>query len=204
MRITIRIGSREAFHRLAPTSPLSTHGNVFIDAPAKSHKTLFVLPVKIGDKPLKRLDSWKEVRFGFRSAGFGFRSRRALISFRLVLISFRRILNSFSASWRMERARRGVAALRFLLPRNLENPSSRRSAALSTIGTLRPRGQRQAAGRCASGQLPPCLRFGLLAEHLRRPVLRERLPHQVLMALGRRAADRRIAVEVGRKGVALR
>ena len=32
------------------------------------------LPVKGGDKPLKRLDSWKEVRFGFRSAGFGFRS----------------------------------------------------------------------------------------------------------------------------------
>jgi hypothetical protein len=32
------------------------------------------LPVKVGDKPLKRLDSREEVRFGFRSAGFGFRS----------------------------------------------------------------------------------------------------------------------------------
>src|SRR5208337_4774578 len=61
------------------------------------------LPVKVGDKPLKRLDSWKEVSFGFRSAGFGFRSRRTLILFRLVLISFRRILNSFHASWRLER-----------------------------------------------------------------------------------------------------
>ncbi len=61
------------------------------------------LPANIGDKPLKRLDSRKEVRFGFRSVRFGFRSRRTLILFRLVLISFRRILNSFHASWRLER-----------------------------------------------------------------------------------------------------
>src|SRR5271166_213063 len=78
------------------------------------HRLAVTLPVKIGDKSLRRLDSWKEVRFGFRSAGFGFRSRRTLILFRLVLISFRRILNSFHGSWRLERSaawtRFGVAA----------------------------------------------------------------------------------------------
>jgi|SRR5271165_2334969 len=63
---------------------------------AKRH--LRGLPAKAGDKPLKRLELWKVVRFGFRSSGFGFRSRRTLILFRLVLISFRRILNSFHAS----------------------------------------------------------------------------------------------------------
>jgi hypothetical protein len=64
----------------------------------------WLLPVRIGDKPLKGLDSRKEARFGFRSAGFGFRSRRTLILFRLVLILFRRILNSFHATWRLERS----------------------------------------------------------------------------------------------------
>jgi hypothetical protein len=59
--------------------------------------------VKVGDKLLERLDSWKEVRFGFRSARFGFRSRWTLILFRRVLILFQRILNSFHASWRLER-----------------------------------------------------------------------------------------------------
>ena len=39
-----------------------------------AEKEKMALSVKFGDKPLKRLDSWKEVRFGFRSAGFGFRS----------------------------------------------------------------------------------------------------------------------------------
>ena len=76
-----------------------------------------LLPVRIGDKSLKGLDSRKEARFGFRSAGFGFRSRRTLILFRLVLISFLRILNSFHASWRLERSaawvRFGVVACRF-------------------------------------------------------------------------------------------
>ena len=43
-------------------------------SPATAEKERMALPVKVGDKPLKRLDSWKEVRFGFRSAGFGFRS----------------------------------------------------------------------------------------------------------------------------------
>src|SRR5271166_1429375 len=53
------------------------------------------LPVKIGDNPLKRLDSWKEGRLGFRSVGFGFRSCRTLILFRLVLIPFRRSWKTF-------------------------------------------------------------------------------------------------------------
>jgi hypothetical protein len=53
------------------------------------------VPVKIGDKPLKRLDSQKEGRLGFHSVGFGFRSRRTLILFRLVLISFRRVWKTF-------------------------------------------------------------------------------------------------------------
>jgi hypothetical protein len=52
-------------------------------------------PVKIGDKLLKRLDSWKNERLGFRSVGFGFRSCRTLILFRLVLISFRGIWKTF-------------------------------------------------------------------------------------------------------------
>ena len=57
--------------------------------------------------------------------------------------------------------------------------------------------------RPPSRQLPPRLRLGLFAEHFLRPILLERLPHQVLLALGRHAADRRIAVEIGREGVAL-
>ena len=79
-----------------------------------AEKKRMALPVKVGDKPLERLNSWKEVRFGFRSAGFGFRSRWTLILFRLVLILFRRVLNSFHASWRLER---GAAWTRFGLRR---------------------------------------------------------------------------------------
>jgi len=71
---------------------------------------------KIGDKPLIRLDSWKETRFGFRSVGFGFRSRRTLILFQVALISFRRILNSFHPSWRLERG--GVDPLRLAALQN--------------------------------------------------------------------------------------
>ena len=61
---------------------------------------------------------------------------------------------------------------------------------------------RDAAPRfqAASGQLP--LRLGRLGESLRRPPFAKRLPHQVRLAL-REAADRRVAVEVGGKGVAL-
>ncbi len=62
---------------------------------------------------------------------------------------------------------------------------------------------RRAPGR-ASGQLPPGLRLGLFGEHLGRPVFLQRLAHQVLLALGRHAAFRRVTVEVGREGIALR
>ena len=70
---------------------------------------------------------------------------------------------------------------------------------------MRAPGQRRAGAPSIpdSGQLPPGLRLSLFAEHLRRPVLLERLPHQVLLGLRRQAADRRVAVEIGRKRVAL-
>src|SRR5579863_8867151 len=92
-------------------------------SPATAEKEKMALPVKVGDKPLKRLDSWKEVRFGFRSAGFGFQSLWTLILFQWVLISFRRILISFHASWRLER---GAAWTRFgLRARGRRNPLKR-------------------------------------------------------------------------------
>ena len=107
----------------------------------------------------------------------GLSCQNAPLSRRLGVVALRARAQSRRRTWTDRADRRGRAAGDQLIPRSIISGATSASASL---------------------------RLGLRVEHVRRPAFFQSLPHQILLALRRHAAYRRVAVEVGRERIALR